>query len=320
MKNSLLFATLHLLSSINVSLANRNSNQGSPDTWLMWGKPFDCKRGLVAVNHQNKNPVKGACIPVGYDINKRPNNDSATKIYLSFNHQKLLKVNERENSFTIDVKESDMWADSRIKMSFEKNYSYLKLASDVNLPAIWMPNAMRLKNMKEVTITNDPFKFTELRFLCDQQISTTSTVLNFTIEYRVTVYCDFQFQLLPFDTQKCKYYLLMDPDEFQLLLYDHTDHSLHATKHYEAHGFDVTIHFHNETNEIGFDVELKRIVWPYILQYYLPCSCIVMVSFISFLVPLSALPGRVGLMVTQFLTLTNIFIHQMVSIETFKAN
>ena len=40
---------------------------------------------------------------------------------------------------------------------------------------------------------------------------------------------------------------------------------------------------------------------------------IVVVSFISFLVPLTAIPGRIALVVTQFLTLTNMFIHQMVS-------
>ena len=111
----------------------------------------------------------------------------------------------------------------------------------------------------------------------------------------------------------------LDPDEFQMFLYDPTYQTLYSTKHYKAHGFDVTISFHNESNEIGFDIELTRIVLPYILQYYLPCCCIVMVSFISFIVPLSALPGRVGLMVTQFLTLTNIFIHQMVSIDDLKA-
>ena len=113
--------------------------------------------------------------------------------------------------------------------------------------------------------------------------------------------------------------LTMDPDEFQLLLYDPTNQSLHSTKRYKAQGFYVTISFDNENNGIGFGIELKRIVLPYTLQYYLPCGCIVMVSFISFIVPLSALPGRVGLMVTQFLTLTNIFIHQMVSIDDLKA-
>ena len=256
---------------------------------------------------------------MGYDINKRPSNDSATKMYSSFARQKLLKVNERDNSFDIDVKESHMWADNRIKMSMKENNSYLKLAPDVNLPAILMPISDTV-NLKKLTMNTDPFKFTELRFLHDQQISTTSTVINITIDYTVTLYCDFKFRRFPFDTQKCKYHMRsLDPDEFQMFLYDPTYQTLYSTKHYKAHGFDVTISFHNESNEIEFDIELTRIVLPYILQYYLPCCCIVMVSFISFIVPLSALPGRVGLMVTQFLTLTNIFIHQMVSIDDLKA-
>ena len=39
---------------------------------------------------------------------------------------------------------------------------------------------------------------------------------------------------------------------------------------------------------------------------------IVVVAQISFIIPMSAIPGRVALVVTQFLTLTNIFIHEMV--------
>ena len=38
-----------------------------------------------------------------------------------------------------------------------------------------------------------------------------------------------------------------------------------------------------------------------------------MIAIISFIIPLSSIPGRVALVVTQFLTLTNIFIHSTVS-------
>ena len=45
----------------------------------------------------------------------------------------------------------------------------------------------------------------------------------------------------------------------------------------------------------------------------MPCIAIVIATSFSFIIPLSAIPGRVALIVTQFLTLTNIFINQMVS-------
>ena len=59
-------------------------------------------------------------------------------------------------------------------------------------------------------------------------------------------------------------------------------------------------------------MKIDRILRPFIFRYYLPCAAIVMVSALSFIIPVAALPGRIGLAVTQFLTLTSIFIHQMV--------
>ena len=62
----------------------------------------------------------------------------------------------------------------------------------------------------------------------------------------------------------------------------------------------------------GFDIEMKRRLNPYIYQYYLPAITLVIITSLSFIIPLSATPGRVSLVVTQCLTLTNIFINQRV--------
>ena len=64
--------------------------------------------------------------------------------------------------------------------------------------------------------------------------------------------------------------------------------------------------------KFGVEVEMKRQLSGYIYQYYLPSITIAIASSISFIIPLTAIPGRVALVGTQFLTLTNIFIHQMV--------
>jgi hypothetical protein len=63
---------------------------------------------------------------------------------------------------------------------------------------------------------------------------------------------------------------------------------------------------------IGFEVELKRRMNPFVMKYYLPSAGIVFVSQISFLISPSQLPGRVALLVTLFLVLTNIFTRQQV--------
>ena len=68
--------------------------------------------------------------------------------------------------------------------------------------------------------------------------------------------------------------------------------------------------------KIGLKVNIKRNIRPYVYKHYIPCIIITLVSQCSFLIPLEALPGRVVLVVTQLLTLTSLFIHTMVRIET----
>ncbi len=56
----------------------------------------------------------------------------------------------------------------------------------------------------------------------------------------------------------------------------------------------------------GFKIKLNRKPTPYILNYYLPSALFVMVSWTSFVIPADAIPGRVALLVTTFLSLANI--------------
>ena len=75
------------------------------------------------------------------------------------------------------------------------------------------------------------------------------------------------------------------------------------------------------TNYIGIKIELDRKLSSFMLQYYIPCITIVMISDLSFVIPVTAIPGRTALLVTLFLTLINLFIHEMVSMtSTFKSH
>ena len=70
--------------------------------------------------------------------------------------------------------------------------------------------------------------------------------------------------------------------------------------------------YFDNLKEVGFNLTMKRVQQPYLLKYYLPCIAIVTVTQISFYIPPDAIPGRVALLVTQFLTLTNLFISEQV--------
>ncbi len=49
-----------------------------------------------------------------------------------------------------------------------------------------------------------------------------------------------------------------------------------------------------------------RISTPYVLNYYLPSGLFVLVSWTSYAIPVKAIPGRVALIMTTFLSLVNI--------------
>ena len=65
-------------------------------------------------------------------------------------------------------------------------------------------------------------------------------------------------------------------------------------------------------SRFGVEIKLARRLEKYVLESYVPCTLIVLASILSFIVPLSAIPGRVGLVVTLFLTLTHMFLSQRV--------
>ena len=69
----------------------------------------------------------------------------------------------------------------------------------------------------------------------------------------------------------------------------------------------------NKDAYVGITFKMVRILSPFIFQYHLPAAAIVFVSQVSFIIPPSAIPGRIGLLATLFLTLINLFINHMVS-------
>ena len=72
--------------------------------------------------------------------------------------------------------------------------------------------------------------------------------------------------------------------------------------------------YQTQQNEFGIRSNFSREIETYIYQCYVPCFASVIMSFTSFIIPVTAAPGRVAIIVTQFLTLTSFFIHQMVSV------
>ena len=163
---------------------------------------------------------------------------------------------------------------------------------------------------------------TSVEILTQTPFNENVTLIRAVFQAKYTIACRFNYNDYPIDTQICAFRLFTEPSQrMKLSLYD-PEYRFHKPRKYFEHlGFDITLSYvemkSNNTegitfDEIGFDINLQRIYRPFIYQYYLPCFAIVMVSSLNFVVPLSAIPGRISLLVTNFLTLTIIYINQLV--------
>ena len=254
--------------------------------------------------------------------NYRPNvvpEKGETKVFSHISHQRIRNINDREQTVTIEFSLTMQWLDPRIKTNFsEDDVKNSGIALDLNRVNrhIWQPD-LYIHNLSNYKIFSGSKQTTSLKLLSNNTIDKTKTLVEWKIESKETIYCNFLLSLYPMDSQNCEFrfgslssslkFLWLEPNNVLSFKKKCYNLDFHLTV-IQPYGVNMT----EATNAIGFDLKMERILQHFILEFYLPCWAIVCSSFISFIIPLTAIPGRIGLVVTLFLALINIFIHQMV--------
>ena len=286
------------------------------------GCPFVSRKQLL---------VRNVCLLPDYQQTELPKfaaEGGVTYVDIYLHEAKVLEIDERKDKITIKISQLMEWEDFRVKADFseiKKPPEHIKL-SPRSINSLWYPDLdMFTKNLEGWKSLHDPHLFQEVlvsksAVLSDipdiDQSKANATSIHVWKDWVATIYCQFDFSSFPLDSQKCSFLQMGTSDMIQPRLIP----NLHIENwHYRAAGFDITISpigtKGNFTIDVtGFNVTLERIIQPYLYQYYFPCIAIVVVSYISLVIPITAIPGRITLAVTQFLTLTNIFIHFMVSV------
>ena len=136
-------------------------------------------------------------------------------------------------------------------------------------------------------------------------------------EVQATVFCKFEYSSYPMDKQQCNISFGSSSSGAIFVLNESNQNRRQVNTH-ESSDFDVSISFWDlktgkGNNNVGIRIVMTRITTTFILKYYIPCIAIVLVTIMGFVIPVSSIPGRVALLVTQFLTLINLFIYQMVN-------
>ena len=142
-------------------------------------------------------------------------------------------------------------------------------------------------------------------------------LLKYELEAKVSFYCDFNLSNYPLDSSFCE--LRAGGTSSNVAFkWSASTKRVPSSRIFQISDIVADVSLANVANEIstkgkiGFDIRVTRSLKPFILKYYIPCIAIVIMSQLSLLIPLDSLPGRVTLVVTQFLTLMSLFIQQMV--------
>ena len=179
-----------------------------------------------------------------------------------------------------------------------------------------------MENVREITLKHDPFsKLSIIPAKYSQWMWGQDEVSVMVVRMiQMSLFCHFKFKDFPLDTQRCTFQITNQDAKYLELILSVKKNLL--SKNFTKDGFDINANFGQgkacnggATSCIEVEFIMRRIRSTFLFQYYLPCCAIVFVSQISFIVTPSSIPGRLGLLATQFLTLTNLFINHMVGLQ-----
>ena len=262
----------------------------------------------------------GLCIGQGYARSVAPLKGNTT-VFSTIVRPKLRDISLSEGTVSLDFQLTMRWLDPSIKSKFtldDKNAGFVVL-SKASIENIWTPD-LYILDSRSFKIKDEWASLKRASALTTPipGISMENNVL-IEVQYEIksTVYCMFYPAAYPMDQQTCNVTFGSGSFEAIFVLYDlRKDLKTPITSKSPTFEIQISYFDNNErdgSNRIGVNIKITRILRPFLLKYYVPCIAIVLLSALSFAIPVTAIPGRVGLLVTLFLTLTNLFIHQMVS-------
>ena len=292
-----------------------------------------------SLQHENKNSniecqegrslANSICLPKGYTPGEIPT--IPTVILTTFEINNIREINDKKMTVTFEFYQELTWIDDRILANLSQDV--LKLGgmplTSNQLKHIWTPGLwiqslfdFELRSVFEPSIG----LYIHKRKKCEIEECNDNTqemdeddlktAVTFNFEARATVFCNFNYFQYPLDTQHCNF-VMSSAYPFPNIVLFRLENAQFGTTFNSSNTDDflLDITFNkiiNGFSGISFDLKLERRLLPYIMRYYLPCVAMVIVSFISFLISLESIPARVALLVTLFLTVTNILIAQQV--------
>ena len=268
--------------------------------------------------------AKGACVSQGSRRHLVPNFGN-TQVICKFLHQKVRAVDSRKQTLSIDMTLVMKWWDPNVKYNPSQNLNESRdiFLSPSAISKIWTPDVV-IKDLTALKFRKEWISMISSKVLVSNDLNKlghhSSYTPNIEVIYHIksSVYCSFDHAKYPMDRQECN--VTLGSNSYgAIFVLDKTDYAYQHEIGYTTSNFLISSSIfdngrHNSgNNTIGISVVLTHGITPYFFKYYIPSIAIVTISMMGFTMPLTALPERVALLVTQFLTLTELFIHEMVN-------
>ena len=280
---------------------------------------LDCKGGTFLSS--------SVCLPSGYNLGEVPAIPSI--IHTKFEINNIREIIDKKMMVTFEYYQELSWIDNRILTNLsnaELKLGGVPLTSNqlqyIWTPDLWIQNLFDFK-LRSVFNPSIGMYINETKTCEITDCNATDvaedlmdTTVTFNFEARATVFCNFNYFRYPLDSQICNF-VMSSAYPFPNIVIFKLEESQFGTTFNNSNTddfvLDITFNYIvNTFSGISCVLKLERRLLPYIMKYYLPCVAMVIVSFISFLISLNSIPARVALLVTLFLTLTNILIAQQV--------
>ena len=216
--------------------------------------------GLVTANLHSRNEEKdllrqagctendelleeGACILHHYRPHAIPDKGS-TKIYTTIMQEKVREVDNKREVMIVDLRLQMHWIDSGIKTDFsdeDKESGGIGLDLIHQITKIWRP-LMHFHNITDWKTHQDSYNILGLTLDADHNFDTNTTVVEYTLETKAMVFCDFDFISYTRDAQTCLLRFETKSSGLDLEFYDPTN-IYHKEKKYDAPEYHIKVNF-----------------------------------------------------------------------------
>ncbi|KYN37748.1 Glutamate-gated chloride channel [Trachymyrmex septentrionalis] len=269
--------------------------------------PSRCTQPKVNFREKEKQVLDNILGPGRYDARIRPSGengtDGPTNVKVNIFLRSISKIDDYNMEYSVQLTFREQWLDERLRFNdFGGKLKYLTLTE---ASRVWMPDLF-FSNEKEGHFHNIIMPNVYIR------IFPHGSVL-YSIRISLTLSCPMNLKLYPLDRQTCSLrmasygwttddlvFLWKEGDPVQVVK------NLHLPR-FTLEKF-LTDYCNSKTNTgeyscLKVDLLFKREFSYYLIQIYIPCCMLVIVSWVSFWLDQSAVPARVSLGVTTLLTM-----------------